>query len=310
MFSVEVETGPALEPLTIEEVKRDRRLDLTDGEPAPPLPTVALVAEAGNVDNGAHQWKITFQTADGETTGSPGSEVLTTDAGQGKADITLPIGGSLVTGRKVYRTAAGGSVFKLVATVADNTATTYQDNISDANLGADIPAINSTLDPQLTLLIENVRTQAEKHTGRALITQTLTYYPKAFPDSSGTGLIIPRAPLQSITSVKYIDTNGVLQTWDSAKYVVGTRPGREAILPAYGEGWPSVRTSGVLNPIEIEFIAGYGNPADVPAPIKQAMLAHLGFMYENREGFLLFGVPSSRIPDATLAVYKSYEIPY
>jgi len=52
----------------------------------------------------------------------------------------IPIGASTVTGRKIYRTAAGGSQLKLLATLADNVTTTYTDAAADAALGANAPA--------------------------------------------------------------------------------------------------------------------------------------------------------------------------
>lgn len=50
----------------------------------------------------------------------------------------IPLGNSLVTARKVYRTPAntGGGTLKLVTTLADNTTTTYTDTVADAALGA------------------------------------------------------------------------------------------------------------------------------------------------------------------------------
>jgi hypothetical protein len=50
----------------------------------------------------------------------------------------IPLGNSLVTARKVYRTPAntGGGPLKLVATIADNTTTTLLDTVNDAALGA------------------------------------------------------------------------------------------------------------------------------------------------------------------------------
>ena len=49
----------------------------------------------------------------------------------------IPTGNSLVTARKVYRTPAntGGGTLKLVATIADNTTTTFTDTVNDAALG-------------------------------------------------------------------------------------------------------------------------------------------------------------------------------
>lgn len=56
----------------------------------------------------------------------------------------IPIGGSGVTGRKVYRTVAGGSQLKLLTTIADNTTTTYTDSTADASLGANAPSSDTS----------------------------------------------------------------------------------------------------------------------------------------------------------------------
>ena len=57
--------------------------------------------------------------------------------------VTLPIGPTGTTERKLYRTEAGGSALKLLTTISNNTDTTYTDNTADGSLGADIGAVNS-----------------------------------------------------------------------------------------------------------------------------------------------------------------------
>src|SRR5258705_246347 len=85
-------------------------------EPAPGAPSGALAgAGAGSVDNGAHRYKVTFVTAQGQTVaGTASSAVTVTDkTTNGKVSLTsIPTGSVFVTSRKVYRTAAGGTVYK------------------------------------------------------------------------------------------------------------------------------------------------------------------------------------------------------
>ena len=57
--------------------------------------------------------------------------------------LTLPVGPTDTDERKIYRTEAGGTDLKLVATISDNTTTTYVDNIADGSLGADMASVNS-----------------------------------------------------------------------------------------------------------------------------------------------------------------------
>jgi hypothetical protein len=57
----------------------------------------------------------------------------------------LPVGAAAVTGRKVYRTAAGAAQLKLQQTVANNTATTAStDATADASLGANVPTVDGS----------------------------------------------------------------------------------------------------------------------------------------------------------------------
>lgn len=102
----------------------------------PTTGSLALVASAGNVNLGLHYYFVTFTTALGETNPYQIGSITTTSGNQ-QVTVTIPVStDSRVTGRKLYRTKAGGwpwETFNL-ATIADNTSTTYVDNIADASL--------------------------------------------------------------------------------------------------------------------------------------------------------------------------------
>src|SRR5688572_27097207 len=128
-MNIVVYTAAASEPLTASEVRAHVRISATGQEPAPTAPTVALAspAIAGSVDNGAHRYVVTFVTAAGETQLGTVSEAVTVadKTVNGKVSLTaIPIGGALVTARKLYRTQAAGSTYLLLTTIANNTATT------------------------------------------------------------------------------------------------------------------------------------------------------------------------------------------
>jgi len=114
-------------------------LNLTNvGKPATLL-TVAINGAAGNL-TGEYLYGVSYYTADGKDTGVPDvTSVLTLSAG--RVDISnIPISSNpLVVGRRIYRTAPSLGDYramKLVVQIADNTTTTYQDNIADGSLGA------------------------------------------------------------------------------------------------------------------------------------------------------------------------------
>jgi hypothetical protein len=113
-------------------------------------PTAALLSPtaAGVVEDGTHSYSVTFVTANGETTPSPASSIVTVvdQAVDGQVRLTgIPVSTQAgVTARRIYRTVAGNTGSrKLVGTLADNTTTVFTDNVADASLGATVPATNT-----------------------------------------------------------------------------------------------------------------------------------------------------------------------
>lgn len=281
MNQIVVVTPPTTEPLTLEEVAAHCRLDETNSEPAPSAPTVALAspAAAGNVDNGAHRYLCTYVTATGETqAGVVSASVVVADKSvNGKVTVTaIPLGGAAVTSRKLYRTAAGGSTYLLLATIADNATTTYTDNIADASLGAGAPTTNTTGDPMLNMLIQAARQHVETYLKRKLITQTLEQHRDSFPCWT-----ITLPPLQSVVSVKYYDTNGTQRTLAADQYLVDTTTEPARITPAYGIVWPVTQWRN--NAVTVQFVAGYGAASAVPACVKNWMLIRIKTLWEQRD---------------------------
>jgi len=305
-------TPPTIEPLTIAEVKSHLRLDDAFGEPAPGAPTVALAspAIAGNVDNGAHRYRVTFVTADGETDGGAISSAVTVvdKAVNGKVALSaMPLGGSAVTARKVYRTEAAGTSYKLLTTLADNTTTVYTDNTADSGLGASLPTTNTTEDPYLIALRAAAREYVESFCRRALLTQTWDWTLDAFPCGV---LEIPVAGVSSVTSITYTDTAGSSQTWSSAYYQTdlptGPKSQRARIAPAYAQYYPVTRAQ--MNAVTVRFVAGYGAAASsVPDSIKAGMKLVIGHWYLNRERVIVgVGTSAVVVPETVEALLWPY----
>lgn len=135
--------------------------------------------------------------------------------------------------------------------------------VTAAEVKSDARIDGTDLDATIAVLITAARQKAEDLTGRALITQTWELVLDRFPVCE---IEIGKLPVSSITSVKYYDADGTLQTLDSDQYTLDadTLPGR--ILPAYNVTWPTTRD--IKNAVIIQFEAGYGDAADVPADIK------------------------------------------
>src|SRR4030067_2296692 len=89
----------------------------------------------------------------------------------------------------------------------------------EAKASPSLRVSTSTDDTDIAMLITAARKMAETYTLHALVTQTWELVLDGFPTG---GIVVPMPPLQSVTSVKYIDTDGVQQTLDALLSSVDT----------------------------------------------------------------------------------------
>lgn len=110
--------------------------------PVPGAAAVAINATAGNV-SGPVTYRVTFVGARGESEGGTISASVNPTAQQ--VSLTnIPLGPAGTTKRRIYRTPrfGGEGTHKLVATLGDNTTTTYNDNKTDAQLSTACPVVH------------------------------------------------------------------------------------------------------------------------------------------------------------------------
>lgn len=134
-------------------------------------------------------------------------------------------------------------------------------------------------DTLISAYITAAREVVEDKTRRQLVTATWILKLDSFPSGD---IIVPLPPLQSISSINYLDENGDSQTWDSSKYQVDTdrQPGR--IAPIETETYPDTQAS-TFNTVTITFIAGYGTASSVPEKYKNAIKLLVAHWYRTRE---------------------------
>lgn len=146
-------------------------------------------------------------------------------------------------------------------------------------LGDDIVLVESEL---LQVILQAAREYVEDITRRALFTQTWDMFLNEFP--SGTAIKIPFGNLQSVTYVKYTDSDGLFTTMvENTDYIVETNGDQCGFVKLPDSvSWPSA-TLGPSNPVHIRFIAGWPDTDDIPAKIKVAIKMICHDLYENRE---------------------------
>jgi uncharacterized phiE125 gp8 family phage protein len=133
-------------------------------------------------------------------------------------------------------------------------------------------------DVYLWSLLTTARKFCESFQNRVYITQT---WEVSFDNWPCSVIELPKGNLQSITHIKYTDSDNVITTIDSGDYVVSTRGMLGKVAPAYGKSWPSF-TPCPLDPIVIRYVCGYGTADDVPEQVKQAMYLLISHWYEQR----------------------------
>ena len=146
-----------------------------------------------------------------------------------------------------------------------------------------------------TALLTAARQAAENRTGRALMQQTWDVTFDAFPASRL--LALPYPPLQSVTYVKYVDSNGTEQTLASGNYTVRTGDEPGTVQLDYDQTWPTTRPE--EGAVRVRFVAGYADAATVPQLIRQQIMVTAATMYEHRDSTVA-GTIAQKVPGAIL----------
>lgn len=129
---------------------------------------------------------------------------------------------------------------------------------------------NGAEDAVIEGLIAAACSHVESYTGRALVSQTWEMTADDWADDFAL-----KGPVQSITSVKYYDADGVEQTLSNTLYLLDDTTDRIVFVEDFTE--PQLR--GEVNDITIRFVAGY---TSLPKEMELAALLLIGLWYDNR----------------------------
>lgn len=153
--------------------------------------------------------------------------------------------------------------------------------LAEAKLQCGIATDVNYHDPLLQILITAAREKVEADTSRAIITQTWDYSFDLWPIGL-EAIYLPRAPVASITSVKYYDQANAQQTLSTTVYktMLDREPGE--IRVHYQQQWPFLY--GEPGGITVRYVAGYGTAnTSVPQSLRQALLLLIDHWFENRD---------------------------
>jgi len=150
-------------------------------------------------------------------------------------------------------------------------------------------------DDSFRQFIAAIRHKAETFLGKTLITSTWEYKIDAFP----TEICLPMGPVQSITSVQYVDTDGNTQTLASSGYQFDAA-GR--LKASYSNVWPTTREQ--YDAVTVTYISGKTHAGNVQEDIKLAMLLLIGACDVNRENIAFTQI--STIPESAKSLLSPY----
>lgn len=136
---------------------------------------------------------------------------------------------------------------------------------------------DTSQDAELVSRIQAAREQWEHDTDSVTCTQTLAIYAERFCERE---IHLPSRPIQSITHVKYYDSNNVLQTFASSGYSLN--PSEREIELTWNSQWPVTYVR--WDAVTVTYVAGYSNLAAVPAIAKQAMLLLIAYNHYGNRG--------------------------
>lgn len=139
-------------------------------------------------------------------------------------------------------------------------------------------------DTLISALVDAATAHIDGHTGilaRALVTQT---WRQDFCDWPGDRVLrLPLAPVASVQSVKYFDSaNTEITVSETGNYAL-LEDARGPYIKFTSDFAAPALYDERDDRIRVTFVAGYGDPSDVPAAIRAAVLLIVGDLYKNRD---------------------------
>jgi uncharacterized phiE125 gp8 family phage protein len=142
----------------------------------------------------------------------------------------------------------------------------------------------------------------------SMVPASLILLAPRFPTCAGY-FALPRAPVRSITSITYVDSDGTQQTMDGSDYVLNgdEKPATVGLSDPSSVPWPTDLASR-RDAVRIRYEAGPATINDVSDSLVAATMLMIGHLYENRQA-VVTGTIATKVPDAVEALIARHQIP-
>jgi len=157
--------------------------------------------------------------------------------------------------------------------------TIFPITLDEAKRQARIYDTNS--DDVLYGFIRTATQAAEDYLGYGLLTQTWRADCSEFEEV----IHLPMArQLQSVSSVKYYDGDGTLQTLSSTYYEVDTMSRPARLVRAPGMQWPTLQADRRIGVVQITYVVGWTAATLIPETIRHGIRLFVSFLDTDRDG--------------------------
>lgn len=154
--------------------------------------------------------------------------------------------------------------------------------VSDAELKAHLMLTDNDDNAVISSVLLAAVDHIEAVTNRKLVSQTVELVVSSFPECSGQVLELPGGVVSEVTSVAYLDAEGVSQTLSASRYELNSRGPHAASIALLDpdDSWPIVRAVGL--PVTITYVAGWADADAVPASLKNGIKMVAGSFFDGR----------------------------
>jgi uncharacterized phiE125 gp8 family phage protein len=177
--------------------------------------------------------------------------------------------------------------------------------LTTADAKLQIREVSSDYDALIASYVKAARAHVEAVTCTKLYTQTVSMKADSWDDLQR----LPIAPMQSITSVSYVDADGATQTLATSVYESRLDGLNPHIVLKFNQVWPTIQLG---SRITVVGVAGYGVANTQPENVMQAIRLLVADFWAHRESAMI-GETASSIPvvatvDALLSNHRMFLI--
>ena len=178
-------------------------------------------------------------------------------------------------------------------------ASTYPVTTSEAktHLKVDTSADDTYIDN----IIKAATQLSEEYTNRFFIDTVIEQTCSSFADLQ----TLFKSKVNTVTHVKYYDSDNSLQTLDATVYDTQLDYEPSQIQLAENQSFPDITKRN--DAVVARYTVGYGTASDVPEIIKQAILLTIGNFYQNRNSVVI-GRISTELPLNVKWLLNTYKV--